>query len=61
VVSGTSSAVHIFAVKSIHILHSYICMADSNSGLDALATLAASSLELESLELGEKLNFVTSN
>ncbi|XP_024388270.1 protein ALWAYS EARLY 3 isoform X1 [Physcomitrium patens] len=31
---------------------------DSNSGLDALATLAASSLELEGLELGENLNVV---
>ena len=37
--------------------------ADSNSGLDALATLAASSLdglELEGLELGESLNVVAS-
>jgi hypothetical protein len=36
---------------------------DSNSGLDALATLAASSLdglELEGLELGESLNVVAS-
>lgn len=47
---------HVCAVKSIEILQSYICMTDSNSGLDALATLAASSLELEGLELGENLN-----
>lgn len=37
------------------------CGADSNSGLDALATLAASSLSglgLEGLELDESLNVV---